>query len=439
MKEPTPFRNEHGAALIISLMFVAVLAMLGATAMVLTSTDMQIGTNYRASTKAFFDADAGVNYAIGKMEAGLSNSSFSLPSTVGGTSTLSYSVPTGFSFTISTITKVAEDAYRFTASGSGPSNSTTSMNVTFTRKSAINFAAFGDSKLDTKNGGSTLSYDSSSSDPTANDPTDGSFQTTHEADVGSNDWLVSHDGANIDGDGVFGEQDDGSPTTDGLNSKTNFYGTAPTNAGRIDPDPLGVATTGSAYNPDTYSITNDNEDDDLVEPDGALDSDTISLGSGETLTLIGKSTIGKPRGSKFYVTSVTLNNGSTLIINVANGPVNLFLSGGFDAKNGSNILVEKDYTDPAAIDEIPSYDSTGFSIFSNSSTKIDLKHDTAFTGLIYAPLAPVDVKNDGDVYGAIRGDNVDIKNGGNVYFDTAIKDEHMSNDLSVIALENVRN
>lgn len=51
--------NENGAALIIGLMFVAILALVGATAVVLTSTDLQIGSNYKASEKALYVAEAG--------------------------------------------------------------------------------------------------------------------------------------------------------------------------------------------------------------------------------------------------------------------------------------------------------------------------------------------------------------------------------------------
>lgn len=51
--------NENGAALIIGLMFLAILALAGSTAMVLTSTDLQIGGNYKAGQQAFNAAEAG--------------------------------------------------------------------------------------------------------------------------------------------------------------------------------------------------------------------------------------------------------------------------------------------------------------------------------------------------------------------------------------------
>ena len=108
MNFTNPCQNERGAVLVISLMFMAILAMLGTTAVVLTTTDMQIGANYKAHAQAFYDADAGVNYAIGKIEAGMKTNPPTFPSgttfdnmTIGEFTTLSYTVPSGFSFSIS--------------------------------------------------------------------------------------------------------------------------------------------------------------------------------------------------------------------------------------------------------------------------------------------------------------------------------------------------
>ena len=56
--------NQNGAALIIGLMFVAILALAGSTAVVLTSTDLQIGRNYKTNTQARSVAEAGINEAL---------------------------------------------------------------------------------------------------------------------------------------------------------------------------------------------------------------------------------------------------------------------------------------------------------------------------------------------------------------------------------------
>lgn len=400
--------NENGAVLVIALMFMAILGLLGTTAFVITSTDLQVGGNYRANAESFYDADAGVNYAIGKMEEGLKANpqTFTLPPDIGNTSTLSYTVPGGFSFLISAITKTATNTYSFTSTGSSSANAQTVLTVTFERDPAINYAAFGDQKLDTKNGGSTLSYDSSSPDPAKNTPSESN--STHEADVGSNDWLVTHNGALIDGSGVFGEKADGSPTTNGINGGTIFYGTTPVNAGRIDPDPLGVLNAGGVFDPTTYSASNDN---DLVSGLGSSISGTITL-------------VGNPGAdvANYYLTAITLNNGETLTIDTTYSNIRIFLTGGIELKNGSSVVMYP---------ESERFAATKFAIFSNSTSEIDFKHDTLFTGLVYAPNAPVEIKNSADVYGAIWGKNVDIKNTGALYYDSALRDKYFSNNLSL--------
>ncbi len=58
------FNNENGAALVIGLMFLAILGLLGSTAVVLTTTDMKIGANHKTSVQAFNVAQAGIEEAL---------------------------------------------------------------------------------------------------------------------------------------------------------------------------------------------------------------------------------------------------------------------------------------------------------------------------------------------------------------------------------------
>jgi hypothetical protein len=417
MKIPLTHNNEQGIALVISLMFLALLSILGTTAYVMTGTDLKIGRNYQASAESFFDAEAGVNFAEAGIESALNSGSITLPTTIGGTATLTYTVPSGFSFSLSPITLIANNTYSLTSTGNGPNNSQAQIVVRYSRASAINFAAFGDKKLDTKNGGTTLSFDSSSTDPTKNDPLDPSFQTTHEADVGSNDWLVTHNGASIDGAGVLGEKVDGSATTNSIHSGTTFYDTSPENVGRVDPDPLGVNIVGGAFNPATYAPPyNDNLTG--INPISMYNSATqeLEVPNNQKVTL----TTGD-----FYFSKVELKNNAELEVNASGGEVRVFLTGPFDSKNSSRVDVIGNPTD--------------FSIFSNSTDKIDFKNGSEFKGFVYGPYADINVKNGGDVYGAIWGGNVDIKNSGTLYFDTAIRNKFLSNNLSKVSWCDVRN
>ncbi|MDY6952928.1 MAG: pilus assembly PilX N-terminal domain-containing protein, partial [Thermodesulfobacteriota bacterium] len=58
--------NEKGMVLIIALIFTCMLAMLGTTAVMTTTTDVKIGTNYRDNEQAFYAAQAGIEEATAR-------------------------------------------------------------------------------------------------------------------------------------------------------------------------------------------------------------------------------------------------------------------------------------------------------------------------------------------------------------------------------------
>ena len=61
-------KNEKGMVLPLGLMFLAIIAILGTTAVIVTTTDIKIGTNYKLSQQAFYAAEAGTNRAMSKIE-----------------------------------------------------------------------------------------------------------------------------------------------------------------------------------------------------------------------------------------------------------------------------------------------------------------------------------------------------------------------------------
>ncbi len=61
------YGNEKGAVLVVALAFMVVLGLLGTTAVLITTTDMKIGGNYKTSQQAFYEADAGVEEARARM------------------------------------------------------------------------------------------------------------------------------------------------------------------------------------------------------------------------------------------------------------------------------------------------------------------------------------------------------------------------------------
>lgn len=437
-------KSQDGNAMIVTLMVMAILSIVGVNAITISTNEQKITTNVETQKASFYDADSGVQFALASLENGLiAGTANVLPANVGDTVTFitdpddpddPHATPDGFSFEISDIEMIAVtpnfNVYSFTSTGHSQNayrEADTVINVRFRRgnSSAITFAAFADTKLDTKSSGTTLSYDSSSPDPTKNNPGSALFATTHQADVGSNDWLVTHNGASIDGDGIFGEQDDGSATTDGIHDPSDFYGTAPVNVGRIDPDPLGINTANGEYNPTTYSAVNDNAAYATINGNPVV-GNTIITNNGNTVTLTGK-----PGGSNFYFTKVDLKNSVTMNINTTNGPVNIFLDGSgaasgviFDSKNSTTINIT-----PGT--------PTDFTIYSNSTQKINFKHNSEFSGFVYAPFGSIDMKNSSSVYGALWGNNIDIKNSGTLYYDEALADKYtiQNNNLSLISWE----
>jgi len=60
-------KNEKGFVLPLGLMFLAIIAILGTTAVIVTTTDLKIGSNYRASEQAFYAAEAGIEEARARL------------------------------------------------------------------------------------------------------------------------------------------------------------------------------------------------------------------------------------------------------------------------------------------------------------------------------------------------------------------------------------
>ena len=66
-------KNEKGMVLPLGLMFLAIIAILGTTAVIITTTDLKIGTNYKLSEQAFYAAEAGLQRAADALKADASN------------------------------------------------------------------------------------------------------------------------------------------------------------------------------------------------------------------------------------------------------------------------------------------------------------------------------------------------------------------------------
>ena len=418
--------REEGTILFVTIMILFLVTIMGMAALSLSNIETLVVVNNKLKKESFFDAEAGVAYTLDLIERLNQNGTSPLPQS-NCTNQTNVNPPGSFTFQISDIcTTSKEDVYTFNSTGYSKDSiksATSIINIQFEAIPipAMNFAAFGNTKLDTKSSAQILSYNSNSSNPTTSDPINANFNSTGEADIGSNDWLSTKNNSVIDGNLVIGVDCGGANGTLDIHGGTQYSGEIKDNVGRIDPDPLEVTTIGSDYNPTTYATFNDN-DTALVDPSDGIDSNSISLGNKETLTLSGKS-----GGSNFYISDIDLGKGSELIIDTANGPVNIYLTGGFKSHNQANVSVIDENGDPT-------YDATMLSIISDTTEDIKIQYGSDFTGLLYAPLANIKVMNSVDIFGAIWGYNVDLKNSGEVYYDRALAYNHQSEKYKELSL-----
>ena len=78
-----------------------------------------------------------------------------------------------------------------------------------------------------------------------------------------------------------------------------------------------------------------------------------------------------------------------------------------------------------------------FSIFPNSTEGIIFKHGSAFKGVVYAPYAPIQMKNSADTFGLIQAGAIDIKNSGQLYFDEALNNKFLSKKVVAVSWKDV--
>ena len=421
--------SERGMVLVTVILLLSVITLLGTAAYLQASGNLSLSGNFRQAKRALYDADRGIQYVIQKMEEDIGTLFFlPSPSIAGTVITLpTYAAPSGFSFTPpSTMTDRGGNRYRFRVTGQAPGNAVSILeaDIQAVRKPVFEFGLFADGVVDLKSSSHVYSYNSEDTpDP---NPADFPGASTGEADVGSNTEIRAYMDTYIDGDTALGTNeagdDPGDWTVTGVPIVTGEAGVA---IERVDPDPLGALTPGSdLYN--QFSDVTTSNDNSLV---AQLTSSTIiDLGNGETMTLLGK-----PGGANYYITSLILRNGSTLVIDATSGPVNVFLSGTLDTEDGDLEAKNGSQINNTAL-------PTDFNLYSNSSQAIVLKHGSEFKGMVYAPAAPISLMNTGDVYGLIWGNTVDVKNSGEFYFDTAFQTKFPSDKygLTLVAWRDVR-
>ena len=403
--------RDRGAVLVIVLMFTAILAALGTGAYLTSSNELKISNNYKNRKQAFYEAEAGLQYAMSRIENALAQETLCLS---GNTVNVNFAPPAGFSFdTITTLSRLdSTRCYWFQVTGHSD-NASSTVKAVIARDTFFHWGVFGNDSVTIENGVSVYSYDSR----TATNPTP--IDSTGEGDVGSNGQVSLFNYTYVDGDVALG--DDGA----GVKGTYDPHGSpGPTIIGQegmdvdhVSPEPLGAVGGALATDFETYgnSINNDN-----AGASPAIDGNSIDLSNGQTTTLVGKA-----GGSNFYLTRLTLATGATLNIDTSLGPVNIYVTGALDAKHGSAINTSGQPTD--------------VTIYSNATDDITFENGGDLKGAVYAPYAKVEIENSGDFYGMIWAKDALIHNPGVFYFDTALKDQFTSNEICLLSWREVRN
>ncbi len=405
--------EENGSILVLSLIVVLLLSLLGLSALSKSAGALKTSQFMKECKIAFYDAEAGEQYALLKINEQLSNGTIALGDTV-----INFSLgntPSGFNFTLPTqmtMVDVGGVDYIFSVKGEGPQNSSKTIEVLVRPKTLVDYGGFGDDWFDIRNSGGAYSWDSDDGPL----PPHSSFPaaSTGDADVASNGEVILKNSASVDGDVVLGQDSSGTDATSEINAGSSLSGDV-VDIDRIDPDPLGIIGGDLEVIFNSVIASNDNASSTAI--------------SGTTLVAPKNVPVTLTAGN-YYITGTDFKNASELIIDTSLGEVNIYLDGPFETKESSTITVIDALGNPG----VPS----DFSIYSRSTDDIIFKHNSDFIGTIYAPYAEVDMRNSSDVFGLIWADTALIHNSGLYVYDSALKDKWLSKTVNAFAWREIK-
>ena len=441
---------QRGSALIMTLMFIAVLSIAGSTAVTMSSTDLLLGGAFRASQTAFHNADAGVKYATYQIAELIADDRLKLDGSEVAES-YSFDKPPDFEFDIaekSTFTRIANTRkYLMQVTGRfRPKSPIKSMvEVVLQRRRALPYGLFAADRLDLPNQGRIHSYDS------RNSPSGGALTTsTGEVNVAASGRVraeSSHSDFGVDGEITLVEDASGEvaefefrePSPDAppppATIATGGGNELRLRAGRaIAADPLDVKEmVGKAHQDlqrqNDNSRLSDGQDRNLTDsaslPAGNYQLKDITLEAGDSLTL--NATHGDIR---IYAESITVEGNATLdvITSQKGGNVTIYLDGPASLGSPSS-------TAQPTLNVIGG--ATTFRLFSSSDEPIGIYHNGDFKGLIYAPYADVAVRNaSARGYGLLWGRTLDFSANETAYFfytDTALQELFLANDVELVS------
>ncbi len=439
-------RNQHGTTLVLALVFVTLLILMGSTAVTMTSTDALIGGNYHQSQTALHDAEAGIHYALGRLPALLRQGTVLLDGQQ-PSERYTFMTPDEFAFDIddnTTFTRVADTRkYVMQVTGRPWRRSPLSRNleVVMQRRSALPYGIFGHARVTLPASGTLLSYNSSNSSLPTQDTSSG------QAVVGSNGMISvasRRSSLHIDGSLTFGGagHDDKAvllfrrtstvmrPTSTHVMLGAGHEVEVRTTT-HIAVDPLrvetrvndaGLAYLGSNNNTGVEAIADYRLRQTTTLTAGNYYLDELTLGSGDTLTIDAQG-----GNVNIYAGAITITQAARLVLDVRGGTVTIYL-------DGPGIFGQPHHAVQPTV--IVSGPAANVRLFSASDAPLTFAHHGDITGLVYAPFAPVVVRNrSGRGKGLLWAHTVDLGMNRPFTFavDTALQDAFLSANVTMVS------
>lgn len=401
--------GRRGVVLFAVLATLVALGMLAGTIALVAAGDLRMVGRQKRGAEAFVDMDRGVQYVKSMIDAALAAGTLALS---GEVVSVYYAAPAGTGFdAVTQLVRVGtSDHYVFRLTGRSP-GARAMADVVFRQASTFEMGLFADGQLEVKAYGGIYAYDSTRTPlPTPSDALGGAL-------MAANGTVWTRQDSFLDGSFLLGQSASGTDAgwTETPSGGSLITGEEGLQTDRIDPDPLGAVGGPLAAQFVYYSNPANNNNATADPPVIRAPQNRLTLGSGASCTLT---------AGDYYLSDVDLRNGSTLIIDDSAGPVNIYLTGAFNAGNGSQILVTSS----------PSQ----FALFSNSTRSINLSNSSSVGGLIYAPYASVTINNSGDFYGSCWAKNVQVNNSGSFYMDLALLRRFLDDSIKILSWKEVR-
>ncbi len=174
----------------------------------------------------------------------------------------------------------------------------------------------------------------------------------------------------------------------------------------------------------------------LISPPALVDTGLDLIAKSETITIT-------PTENGQYGNITLASSVTSGILEIDGGDVVLYITGNIDLGNSCEIVVKDNssltiYLDGDIVSglgssistETPSKDALTIQLYGTGEGEqnFDIKAKNEWIGVIYAPNANIDLYANGDVYGAIVSNSFEFKNGGNYYYDEALREVSLEDE-----------